>query len=176
MSDGGNWNPQDGVSSSGGAAPGWYYAEGDPAGTVRHWDGTQWVGGPTAPQGVVGGALLADGPKHTSQPVEAWLLGWKKWNNFSGRARRAEYWWFTFLNGLISVPLQILANQVSGLFFVLYIAFSLASLVPSIAVGIRRMHDTNHSGWWILLPIVNLIFSLIDSDKGPNKYGPSPKY
>ena len=176
MTDGGNWNPQDGVSSSGAAAPGWYYADGDPAGTVRQWDGAQWVGGPTVPQGQTGGQFAATGPRHSSQPFEAWLNGWKKWNDFSGRARRAEYWWFAIINTFISIPLQILSSEVSGVFGILYLIFAVAGIIPGLAVAIRRMHDTGHSGWWIIVPIVNFIFAVSDSHKAPNKYGPSPKY
>ncbi len=53
--------------------------------------------------------------------------------------------------------------------------YSLALLVPGIAVGIRRMHDTGRSGWWILLPVVNLVFLCQDSQSGENAYGPNPK-
>jgi uncharacterized membrane protein YhaH (DUF805 family) len=53
--------------------------------------------------------------------------------------------------------------------------YSLAVLIPAIAVGVRRMHDTNHSGWWLLVPLVNLIFACTDSQPGPNQYGPNPK-
>jgi uncharacterized membrane protein YhaH (DUF805 family) len=53
--------------------------------------------------------------------------------------------------------------------------YQLAVLIPAIAVGIRRMHDTNHRGWWLLVPIVNLIFAVRDSDSGDNRFGPNPK-
>ncbi|EJM70119.1 putative membrane protein [Pseudomonas sp. GM50] len=54
-------------------------------------------------------------------------------------------------------------------------AYSLAMFVPSIAAAIRRMHDTNRSGWWILLPIVNIVFLAQDSQPGDNRFGPNPK-
>ncbi|MCJ7520058.1 MAG: DUF805 domain-containing protein, partial [Anaerolineaceae bacterium] len=50
-----------------------------------------------------------------------------------------------------------------------------AIAIPLMAVGVRRMHDTDHSGWWILVPIVNIVFALIEGTKGDNKYGPDPK-
>lgn len=53
--------------------------------------------------------------------------------------------------------------------------YSLAVLVPSIAVGVRRRHDTDHSGWWLLLPFVNLYFACIDGTPGINRFGPGPK-
>ena len=53
--------------------------------------------------------------------------------------------------------------------------YTLALLIPGIAVGVRRMHDTDHSGWWLLLPIVNLVFLVLDSQQGENRFGPNPK-
>ena len=102
----------------------------------------------------------------------------KKYAVFEGRSRRSEFWYFVLFNFIISVVLSIIdravgtSNAGSGLFEGIY---SLAVLVPSIAVGIRRMHDINRSGWWILFPIVNLVFSAQDGDAGDNKYGPNPK-
>jgi len=51
----------------------------------------------------------------------------------------------------------------------------LGVLVPSIAVAIRRMHDQDKSGWWILFPIVNIVFLFLEGTKGPNRFGPDPK-
>ncbi len=91
----------------------------------------------------------------------------KKYTVFSGRAGRPEFWYFVLFNFIISVVLLLIdraigtASAGSGLLEGLY---SLAVLVPSIAVGIRRMHDTNRSGWWILLPIVNLVFYATDGN------------
>ena len=102
----------------------------------------------------------------------------KKYAVFEGRSRRSEFWYFVLFNFIISVVLSIIdraigtTNAGSGLLDGLY---SLAVFIPSIAVGIRRMHDTNRSGWWILLPIVNLVFWAEDSNPGDNKYGANPK-
>lgn len=101
----------------------------------------------------------------------------KKYVVFDGRARRKEYWMFVLFNTIIAVALMILGAVVGGsrqgqMFSNLY---QLAVLLPSIAVGIRRMHDTDHSGWWILLPIVNLIFACTEGTRGPNRFGEDPK-
>ena len=53
--------------------------------------------------------------------------------------------------------------------------YSLAVILPTIAVGIRRMHDTNRSGWWIVVPIVNIVFAATEGDRNENQFGPDPK-
>jgi uncharacterized membrane protein YhaH (DUF805 family) len=98
----------------------------------------------------------------------------KQYTVFTGRARRAEYWWFTLFNTLISYALTF-----TGV-FVLHISwlgslYSLAVLLPSLGVAIRRMHDVNKSGWFILIPIYNLILLVTPGTVGPNEYGPDPK-
>lgn len=114
----------------------------------------------------------------------------KNYTEFEGRARRKEYWMFTLINVLIVVGFGvltvILANNVIGeaamkIVTVLYIIYALAIFIPSLAVTVRRLHDTGRSGWWILgnfIPIVNIIvfvFTLMDSQAGENEYGPNPK-
>jgi uncharacterized membrane protein YhaH (DUF805 family) len=96
---------------------------------------------------------------------------------FEGRARRQEYWMFVLCNVVIAFVIGFVlglvhAAKAAQLLLNLY---QLAILVPSIAVGIRRMHDTDHSGWWLLVPIVNLVFACTDSTPGPNRFGPNPK-
>jgi uncharacterized membrane protein YhaH (DUF805 family) len=116
------------------------------------------------------------------------LIGyWKKcvlenYANFSGRARRSEFWSFALANLVVYVLLLILM-RVSGVFVILYIGFAVAMLVPSLAVAIRRLHDTGKTGWMLLvglIPIVGGILLLVwyftDSDKGSNTYGVSEKY
>ena len=93
--------------------------------------------------------------------------------NFNGRARRAEYWWFTLANIIVSVVFQVI-DSVIGM-AILGTIYGLAVLVPGIAVAIRRMHDVGKSGWFILIPIYNLILACTEGDKGPNEYGPDPK-
>lgn len=97
----------------------------------------------------------------------------KKYAVFEGRARRKEYWMFFLINVIIS----FVVGFVGGLIHLPIIGtiYSLAVLVPSIAVGIRRMHDTDHSGWWLIVPIVDLVFACTDSTPGPNRFGENPK-
>ncbi len=93
--------------------------------------------------------------------------------NFNGRARRKEYWMFVLFNMIISFVLGF----VGGLIDFPYISsiYSLAVLVPSIAVGVRRMHDVGKSGWFLLIPFYNLYLAVQDSEAGSNEYGANPK-
>ena len=106
----------------------------------------------------------------------------KKYAVFSGRAHRKEYWFFFLANVLIMLALSLLAEMSgAGLIRILYTLYWLAVLVPSIAVGVRRLHDTGRSGWWMLLglvPIVGLVllvFLVLEGKRGPNAYGPDPR-
>lgn len=102
----------------------------------------------------------------------------KKYAVFEGRARRREYWMFVLFSAIISIIVSFIDMFLSlsgNKIFNLSNLYSLAIIVPSIAVGVRRMHDSNHSGWWIILPIVNFVFACFDSTPGENKYGPNPK-
>ena len=100
-----------------------------------------------------------------------------KYATFDGRAHREEYWMFSFISFVICILLIVLDLMVfrfdKGL--VLYYVYSLFIFIPHIAVGVRRLHDTNRSGWWLLLPIVNFIFLVLDSQSGENRFGPNPK-
>ena len=112
---------------------------------------------------------------------------WKKvvlenYANFEGRARRSEFWFFELANVIVWLVLLILAN-IAGILGLLAIVYWLGILIPSIAVGIRRLHDTDKSGWWILIGLVPfvggiilLVFMCIDGTRGTNQWGPSPKY
>ena len=111
---------------------------------------------------------------------------WKKvvlenYANFRGRARRSEYWWFTLAN-VIAIVVLILLIAVAKIFWVLYVVYLLALIVPSIAVTIRRLLDSDKSGWWILIGLIPfgglvvLIFMLLDSTRGANRWGVSDKY
>ena len=117
--------------------------------------------------------------------------------DFSGRARRHEYWLFTLVNTVISFVLSLPfllssaaasadggPGNLSGLALgsaVLVSIYTLAVLVPSLAVVVRRLHDTGKSGWWYLLSfiplgsLVVLVFLLLDSEPGSNRWGPNPK-
>jgi uncharacterized membrane protein YhaH (DUF805 family) len=117
---------------------------------------------------------------------------WSNYTNFKGRARRSEYWFiqlFLVLTNLAAAPIDLalmngdvdrfIANGGGGIVGLIWI---LATIVPAVAVLIRRLHDTNRSGWWALIglvplagAIVLLVFTVEDSNKGVNKYGASPK-
>lgn len=92
---------------------------------------------------------------------------------FNGRARRSEFWYFFLFNMIISVALGAVGG-IMGL-EILGNIYSLAVLVPSIAVGIRRMHDIGKSGWFILIPIYSIVLAATAGDQGDNEYGPDPK-
>lgn len=99
--------------------------------------------------------------------------------NFSGRARRKEYWMFFLTNMIISFFIGFIAGFVAALLVpgtqIPGIVYNLAVLIPSIAVAVRRMHDLGKSGWYLLIPIYNLILLCTEGDQGPNEYGPDPK-
>ncbi len=92
---------------------------------------------------------------------------------FSGRARRSEFWYFQLFNFIFSFLLGLVGGMMGFPF--LSLIFSLAVLIPSLAVGVRRMHDTGKSGWFLLIPIYSLILACTDGDIGANKYGGDPK-
>lgn len=92
---------------------------------------------------------------------------------FTGRARRSEYWYFFLFNLIIAVVVSFLSNAIG--IPALSMIVSLAFLVPGIAVGVRRMHDVGKSGWYLLIPIYNLILACTEGEKGSNQYGPDPK-
>lgn len=122
----------------------------------------------------------------------------RKYATFAGRARRKEYWFFSLFVGLVTGLLVVLAKPtgdwgnpdvdpatlgfanetVAGILGI----FLLLVLLPSLAVTIRRLHDSNRSGWWwfiTFVPVVGslilLIFTLLDGTAGPNRFGPDPK-
>lgn len=113
--------------------------------------------------------------------VEAWkLVVFERYAVFQGRADRAEYWWFFLANFIIFAILGTLA-QVSTVFLVIDTVAGLTVFIPSLAVAMRRLHDTGRSGWWLLLgliPIVGfiivIVFLALEGDRGPNQYGPPP--
>ena len=111
----------------------------------------------------------------------------KKYATFEGRARRKEYWYFVLFYVLAIVALAIV-DEMIGTFSeeaeigLLSGLFVLATFVPSLAVTVRRLHDTDRSGWWILInlipiigAIVLLVFTVLDSQPGANRFGENPK-
>ncbi|HUP99442.1 MAG TPA: DUF805 domain-containing protein [Aeromicrobium sp.] len=101
---------------------------------------------------------------------------------FDGRARRSEYWYWALAVLVAEVIVLAIRAAASGLGQILYFALVLAVLVPSLAVGVRRLHDTGRSGWWLLIALIPIIGAIVlivfyvqDSQPGANEYGPSPK-
>ncbi|QJP95654.1 MULTISPECIES: DUF805 domain-containing protein [Pseudomonas] len=115
---------------------------------------------------------FASGPAITTG--NPYMEALKNYAEFKGRATRREYWMFILINMGICIVIGVL-DAILNTKGVLYNLYSLAMLLPSIAVGARRMHDTDRSGWWLLLPIVNLVFLVQDSQPGPNRFGPNRK-
>jgi uncharacterized membrane protein YhaH (DUF805 family) len=127
----------------------------------------------------------------------------RKYADFTGRARRTEFWLFALLVFLIEIVFMALLSAVGGSAMVMgdpaaaaavpmtgaigavlfaHLAVMLALLVPSLAVTFRRLHDTNRRGWWILIGLIPLIgavvlfiFYLLDGTPGPNRFGDDPK-
>jgi uncharacterized membrane protein YhaH (DUF805 family) len=116
-----------------------------------------------------------------------YLQALKKYAVFGGRSRRMEYWYFVLFNIIVSIVLGVIdgllgtsgsyagAGLLSGI-------YGLAVLIPSLAVTVRRLHDIDRSGWWILIALVPLIgvivllvFALLEGTPGDNQYGPNPK-
>ena len=111
----------------------------------------------------------------------------KQYADFNGRARRKEYWMFVLFNIIISFVLG-LVDRLFGTFSskagigILGVLYSLAVLIPGLAVTVRRLHDIGKSGWMILIGLIPfigtiwfLVLMLLDSNPGENKYGPNPK-
>ncbi len=107
--------------------------------------------------------------------------GLTQYAGFTGRARRAEYWWFALFTFIVGIVASIIDGIAQTL--VVSLIVELALLLPSLAIGVRRLHDTSRSGWWILIglvpiagAIVLIVFFCQDSHSGTNRFGPSPKY
>lgn len=96
--------------------------------------------------------------------------------NYRGRTSRASYWHFILFNFLILIILSLLAIPMKELGSILILIYSLASIIVQISLQVRRLHDVGHSGWWVLAPIVPLIFSLQPSQLIENEYGHVPNY
>lgn len=112
--------------------------------------------------------------------MEWYLKALRQYVDFAGRARRKEYWMFTLINVIIFIGLAILDSVLTG--GALYVLYYLAVLLPSLAVSVRRLHDTGRSGWWLLIGIIPLIGAIVlivflatDGERQPNAYGPDSK-
>ncbi len=117
----------------------------------------------------------------------SWYLeALKKYAVFGGRSRRKEYWYFVLFNIIVGIVLAaidaLLGTLGSSGVGLLGGIYSLAVLIPTLAVTVRRLHDTDRTGWWILIALVPLIgtivllvFALLEGTPGSNRYGPNPK-
>ena len=102
---------------------------------------------------------------------------------FSGRAPRSEYWFFILFNILVFAAIGAVSMLLGGetLMFIILVIGCLAVLIPSLAVAVRRLHDTNASGWWYLLAFIPyiggfimLVWFCLPGTKGENRFGPDP--
>jgi uncharacterized membrane protein YhaH (DUF805 family) len=122
--------------------------------------------------------------------MEYMFLPLKRYADFTGRSRRKEYWMFVLGYILLAFVLAILVGigggfgegGPSGLFIGLFAIMALGLLIPSIAVQVRRFHDQDKSGWFVLLNFIPyiggfivLVFMCLDGTKGPNRFGADPK-
>ena len=104
--------------------------------------------------------------------VGAIRSGLGNYANFKGRAVRSEYWWF-FLFGFL-VQMAALSFAEGSLGSAIGNLAGVALLLPSIAVGVRRLHDVGKRGWWLIIPIVNIVLLARAGEPGPNSFGPPP--
>lgn len=129
--------------------------------------------------------------------VEAVKSVYRRFLDFGGRACRSEYWWFVLFNVLVAIVVGIVEVALglgSGMMMAgnggmsaafaggpLSIIWMLINIIPGIAVGIRRLHDTDRSGWWLLIGLVPLVGGIVllvffcsKGTTGPNRFGPDP--
>ena len=115
--------------------------------------------------------------------VDAVKSFFSRYVDFAGRSSRSEYWWVVLasmiVNYLIILPIQLMVSE--GLGLALSVIFSLAVIIPTIALAVRRLHDTDKSGWWYLLvfiPILGwialIVFFATAGTKGANRFGSDP--
>jgi uncharacterized membrane protein YhaH (DUF805 family) len=119
--------------------------------------------------------------------VSYYLEALKKYAVFSGRARRAAFWYFVLFNIIVTIVLALidtLLGTTTGVssFGILSGIYGLAVLIPTLALWVRRLHDIDRTGWWVLInlipligTIVLLVFALTPGTPGSNRYGPDPK-
>ena len=119
--------------------------------------------------------------------MQWYIMVLQRYAEFDGRSRRKEYWMFVLFHFLVSVALNIAGFAIDmvaaiGATMILPTLYYLATLLPAIGVTIRRLHDTNRSGWWLLIALVPfiggiilLILCALEGDHGENQYGPNPK-
>jgi uncharacterized membrane protein YhaH (DUF805 family) len=109
--------------------------------------------------------------------IESIQTCYKKFFDFSGRASKSEYWWFQLYNAIIYVLTFVFQGDLSLLFSIVVIA----NIIPTYAAAVRRIHDSDKSGWMVLIAVIPLIglyvivLLLQDGSKGKNRFGPKSK-
>ena len=115
-----------------------------------------------------------------------YLLALKKYADFKGRSRRSEYWYFVLFNILAVMAIAMISGILSSIIgdaaFGLTAIYYIGIIIPSLAVAVRRLHDTGRSGWWYLIGLIPIIGGIVlivffceDSKPGSNQWGPNPK-
>ena len=111
--------------------------------------------------------------------TQAIAAGFKKYAGFSGRARRSEFWFWTLFT-IVGVIAAVIVDAILAI-VLFYPIFAIGTILPSLAVSVRRLHDTDKSGWSILISLIPFIGSIIlliwylgEGTPGENKYGPEP--
>ncbi len=113
-------------------------------------------------------------------PMQWYLTVLKKYNVFTGRSRRSEYWYFVLVNlfnSFLASYMDVIFGTIDEETKLGYInlAYSIVVFVPNVAVNIRRMHDVGKSGWYMLIPIYNIVLAVTPGVVGENQYGTDPK-
>ena len=127
--------------------------------------------------------MAADAAHREVDFGESGALFFKNYANFKGRSSRGAYWWWFLISVLLSVALTLIDTTIFGTrpeeFGVLGGLFTLATVIPNIALGVRRLHDTDKSGWWLLLALVPIAGGIIlivmfcqPGARAENSYGP----
>ena len=111
-------------------------------------------------------------------PMQAIQSVFGNYANFNGRASRPEYWWFSVFVAIIQAALFVVFLSLPEVGMALLAIWSLAIILPALAVTVRRLHDTDRSGWWFLIQVIPfgglvlLVFMVLSGTSGPNRYGP----
>ena len=111
---------------------------------------------------------------------QAIIRAFERWRTFSGRAGATEYWWFVLFGAIVFGLASLLDHAAFGRDALFWAICTLVFLMPYVAVAVRRLHDINRSGWWLLLVFVPLgnivlwIWFCLPSTPGPNRFGPRP--
>ena len=111
-------------------------------------------------------------------PMQAIQSVFGNYANFNGRASRPEYWWFSVFVAIIQAALFVVFVSLQEVGAALLGIWSLAIILPALAVTVRRLHDTDRSGWWFLIQVIPfgglvlLVFMVLSGTSGTNRYGP----